>query len=204
MGQQRKAGDVADYLASILLLLSCLATLTACQSQPNVRRGGDIQPPWAGQLRGEGLRGFVVTEEFNRRSTIMITATNHVGILKLERFDGLEAESAHRMIEDGIMGLEALYANALSPYPGDISNRVVTEAAYRPKRVADGAHAAFLVFANDRFGYGGTTADQCVYRSVLAWRYSDHSGELTRIRLFVPRGVRDEVLERWLRSIACP
>ncbi len=188
---------------SVVLLFWGLLSLTGCHHLRN-RSGAENPPPlWAGSLRGSGLFGFVPTEESTRRSATMITATNPLGILKLERLDGLEAESAHRLIEDGIMGLEALYANALSPYPGDISNRVVTEAAFRPKRISDGSQVAFLLFANDRFGYGGSTTDQIFFKSLLAWRYCEHSGELTKIRLFAPITTRDEILEQWLGSIAC-
>ncbi len=188
---------------SVVLLFWGLLLLTGCHHVPNPIRAENPPPLWAGSLRGAGLFGFVPTEESTRRSTTMVTATNQLGILKLERLDGLEAESAHRLIEDGIMGLEALYANALSPYPGDISNRVVTEAAFRPKRISDGSRVAFLLLANDRFGYGGSTTDQIFFKSLLAWRYCEHSGELIKIRLFAPATIHDEVLERWLRSITC-
>ncbi|MBL9167278.1 MAG: hypothetical protein JNN07_06020 [Verrucomicrobiales bacterium] len=159
-------------------------------------------PAWLGSLRGSALDGFQLSEQLERRGTSLITATNLAGdILKLERIPGLDADSASRLIGDGVMSLEALYANALSPYPGDLSNRVITDDGFHPRRAAGPREPWFVLFANDRFGFGVSTPEQVKYKALLGWVHSDSSEELFKIRLYVPANRKDAELRRWVKGI---
>ena len=112
------------------------------------------------------------------------------------------------MLEDGIMGVQALYANALSPYPGDISKEVVSDGRFRPQLVRTNRNGQprdyVLLFANDRLGYGATTADAARYRSLLGWFYCERTDVFYKVRCFIPLTERKEELETFFLSLSCP
>lgn len=184
-----------------------LVLAMGCQS----KRSGEVEPGpppsaerWAFPLQGRWLRGFAVSDRFERRETVSITATNRQGAyLRLERLPGLDAEGARRMIEDGVFNLEALYANALSPYPGDISNRVVTEEAFHPRRAAGPTEPWFILYANERFGFGPSTAGQVKYKALLGWIYCASAEELIKVRLYMSPRTPDATLREWTKNLSC-
>ena len=129
-------------------------------------------------------------------------------MLRIEAVPNLGRQGAQTMLDDGIMGVQALYANALSPYPGDISKVVVSDARFRPQLVRTNWHGQprnfVLLFANDRLGYGATTADAVRYRSLLGWFYCERADVFYKVRCFIPLAARQEELETFFLSLSCP
>lgn len=188
--------------AGLILLVT-----VGCQSERTARSGAGSSPAagtWALPLQGRWLRNFSESDRFERRGTVAITATNrHGDLIRLERVAGMDAEAARRMIEDGVLNLEALYANALSPYPGDISNRVVTEEAFHPHRALGPTEPWFILYANERFGFGPSTADQVKYKALLGWVHCGSAEELIKLRLYVSPRTSDDLLRSWVRRLSC-
>jgi hypothetical protein len=158
--------------------------------------------------RGYNLAGFHIAEIQSRRFSSEMTFTNAEAIVKIEVVPNLDREGAQTLLNDSIMGVQALYANALSPYPGDISRQVVSDHRFRPELVRTnwgaGPRQYMLLFANDRLGYGAVTADVVQYRSLLGWISCEGGGTFYKVRYFAPLSARREELEAFFRSIECP
>jgi hypothetical protein len=154
------------------------------------------------------LPGFHVSEIQSRRFSTELTFTNAERVVKIEIVPELDREGAQTLLNDSMMGVQALYANALSPYPGDISRQVVSDHRFRPELVqtnwGGGLRQYLLLFANDRLGYGAVTADVVHYRSLLGWVYCERAGTFYKVRYFAPLGTRREEFENFFRSLDCP
>lgn len=153
------------------------------------------------------LRGFVLAETDAKRDSTVYTLTNNGSVLKIEVLEHIDAPDAATLLQDGVMGIQALYANALSPYPGDISNQVATELAFQPRlfRVTNSpvAFTYLLLYANDRFGYGATTKDSVKYKSLIGWFYCEPRKEFFKVKLFASPKAGDREMERTLTSLRC-
>ena len=154
------------------------------------------------------LRGFVLTETNPRRDSTVYTLTNRDSVIRIEVLEHIDAPDAETLRQDGVMGIQALYANALSPYPGDISKEVVSDARFRPQLVRTNWNGQprdyVLLFANDRLGYGATTADAVRYRSLQGWFYCERGDIFYKVRCFFPLTARNEALETFFLSLVCP
>ena len=153
------------------------------------------------------LAPFRLSESQERRFSTEFTLTNNGRVLKIEAMPNLGREGAQTMLDDGIMGVQALYANALSPYPGDISREVVSDARFRPQLVRTNWNGQprdyVLLFANERFGYGATTADAARYRSLMGWFYCEREDVFYKVRCYFPLAARKEDLETFFLSLTC-
>jgi hypothetical protein len=158
-------------------------------------------------LRSPLLREFRLTETDKGRSSIRYTLTARERVLKIEVIREVEKDTAEALLKDGIMGLEALYANALSPYPGDISNKVVADPRFRPEFVrrtsGQTTYSYYLLFANERLGYGAATADAVKFKSLLGWLYCEQSKEFYKVKYFVPLETKAQQVEALFLSLAC-
>ena len=158
-------------------------------------------------LSSPRLKAFTLSEHFERRGTEHWTLTNAETIFKVEAHHDLDRDSAVLLLNDGRMGIEALYANALSPYPGDISFRIETQKEFLPRslesRSAGVRRSGFLLFANDRQGYGATTEEQTRYKSVIGWIHCERTGSLYKVRWFAPKETPDQVLRNFFNSLKC-
>jgi hypothetical protein len=195
-GFQVVAGLVAVGLAGCAPL---------AQKEPAARQLPEAR---AIEARGYHLPGFHVSEIQQRRFSSEMTFTNAERVVKIEVVPELDREGAQTLLNDSVMGVQALYANALSPYPGDISRQVVSDRRFRPELVrtnwGSGARQYMLLFANDRLGYGAVTDDVVKYRSLLGWIYCEGAGTFYKVRYFGPLDARREEFENFFRSLACP
>jgi len=153
------------------------------------------------------LHGFVLAATDVKPDSTVLTLTNHHSVAKIEVLEHIDAADVETLLQDGIMGIQALYANALSPYPGDISNQVTTDPSFRPclfrATNAPLAYTYFVLYANDRFGYGATTKDSVKFKSLMGWLYCSSRQEFFKVRLFVPPTTDDRELEALFTSLRC-
>lgn len=156
-------------------------------------------------LQSEHLRSFRVSDVYKRRNSTTYTLTNQEKILKIQVICNITKESEKILLADGIMSLEALYANALSPYPGDISKRIVSNKKFVPKffskTVNDRNYTFFILFANEWLGYGVRTEDVVKYKSLIGWLYDEETERFYKIRCFVPLETKNEDLEALFLSL---
>jgi len=193
--------DVLCTAGCVVALLQLLIGVATCtRREPSV--GAMPHFPSATKL--------VETTRVERRHSILVTLRDDSTgtIVKVEAFPGLEEESADALVEQGIIGFEALHAGALSPYPGDISRRIVADEKIRPRRVETAREGRsmtyYLVLANERFGYGLTTPEAAHYRSLLGWLHCADQDVLFKVRIYVPLATPPDELEALFLSSGCP
>jgi hypothetical protein len=156
---------------------------------------------------GNALPGFFFATTDVKPDSTVYTFTNVTSVSKIEVLENIEAPDSSVLVQDGVMGIQALYANALSPYPGDISNKLATDPAYRPRlfQVTNAAVSAayFLLYSNDRLGYGAATKDSVKFKSLVGWFYCAARKEFFKVKLFVPLTTNDRELEAIFFSLRC-
>ena len=181
----------------------------ACQPAPrlgqsDIGRGG---LPMGVGLRSAKLAGFRLAEEDASQISSHYTLTNAGQILKIDVFRGVEKSSAEALQQEGIINLEALYENALSPYPGDISREIVSGKRFKPRffrRELHGRfHPYFLLFASERLAYGAAAADLIRYKSLLGWLYCEPGERFYKVRYFAPLSTEDRQMEKFFLSLDC-
>ena len=156
---------------------------------------------------GNPLPGFFLAATDIKQESTVYTCTNETSVSRIEVLENIEAADANILVQDGVMGIQALHANALSPYPGDISNKVTTDPVYRP-RLCHATNAAvistyFLLYANDRLGYGTATKDSVKFKSLVGWFHCAARKEFFKVKLFVPLATSDRDLEAAFVSLRC-
>ena len=128
-------------------------------------------------------------------------------MLQLEVITDLDPDSAETLIEDGIMGIHALYANALSVYPENLSKQVATPDRFRPqffrKEVNSVPYRFFLLYATERLAYGAASEDTIKRRSLLGWIYCAGQRTLYKLRLFAPLETQPADLEKFFLALPC-
>jgi hypothetical protein len=159
-------------------------------------------------LQSGRMGDFRLSEKSSLRIPHQFTFTNRDSVLKIEVFPNLDREAAETLLQDAIMGVHALYANALSPYPGDISHRIESNPKFRPqfftRTVGGVTFSYFVLFANERLGYGATADDLVRYRSLVGWLHCGPSGNFYKVRLFKPLTTENRELEELFLSLRCP
>jgi hypothetical protein len=152
-------------------------------------------------------QSFQLVERVEDRFSTRTTFRKGEQVLNLETIGDLDADSAQTLIEDGIMGVHALYAQALSAYPENLSKQVSAPEHFRPRfyrREHDGVrYNYFLLYANDRSAYGATDEDSVKQRSLLGWIYCEHRQTVYKIRMFAPLATPHATLEEFFLSLPC-
>jgi hypothetical protein len=124
-----------------------------------------------------------------REHATKLTLVRGDDVLKIRTIQGIEKKSADVLIKEGIISINAIYGDALSPYPGEISDKIVCAEEFRPEfgevsREID--YSYFTLFATERFTYGACVEDLVKYRAVLAWAYCEEAKTLHRFEFFTP------------------
>ncbi len=193
-------------LAAVAVVLIAVALWLGVKKQN--RSGTASNDPRPRMFAGNALPGFLHAGTDIKPDSTLYTFTNGTSVSKIEVLEQIEPSDAATLMQDGVMGIQALYANALSPYPGDISNKVETDPAYRPRliQVTNDAvpFTCFLLYANDRLGYGATTKDSVKFKSLMGWLYCAARKEFLKVKLFVPLAMSDRDLEALFFSLRCP
>jgi hypothetical protein len=198
---------VSRFCLAVIAAIALTAAIWLGTAQRK-RGHNSANDPRQRMFAGNPLPGFFLAATDVKADSTVYTFTNGTSVSKIEVLERIESSDANLLIRDGVMGIQALYANALSPYPGDISNKVETDPAYRP-RLVQVTNAAlistyFLLFANDRLGYGATTKDSVKFKSLVGWFHCATRLEFFKVKVFVPLSISDRDLEAIFLSLRCP
>ena len=115
----------------VLAGIHCLAIGSGCG------RDGDAADTPAPFLVSEQLDRFQLTDSYARersRFAVWRGVTGPERVLQQELRTDVDAAQAAQLLADEIMRLEAVYADAVSPYPGQISNQITSTGRLLPKR----------------------------------------------------------------------
>jgi hypothetical protein len=128
--------------------------------------------------------------------------------IEIEIIKGLDADAAKLMIDDGVMGIHALYADALSAYPEALSRQVKTPERFQPvvtrKEVRGVPCTLLTLYATERRAYGALSDDTVKLRSLLGWIYQANEQTLYKIRIFAPLTTSPLRLEERFESLLTP
>jgi hypothetical protein len=156
----------------------------------------------------EALRRFALDDRIDRRFSTLYVLSRGPLVVKLERFRGIDATGAQSLVDEGQMGLEALYARALSPYPGDLSHKLVARKEYRPRyrevERAGTRYRYYLLYATRRLGYGAVTPEAAKVRALLGWLHCPSTRSFFKVRMYVPVERPHAELEEVFLSLRCP
>lgn len=136
--------------------------------------------------------GFDVNKYYldEQKKSIKAIFNKSENLLKIEVIKGIDKRSADILLEDNIIMIRALYGNALSPYPGEISNELICNENFLPefntKQTNLLEYSYFILFANDRLTYGACSEDIVRYKSILAWAYCDGKNSFYQFEFFSP------------------
>jgi hypothetical protein len=195
-------------VAGFVLAMASIGFAQHSPASPADAAAKPAAPAIAPLLRSKELAAFQLSDEVKRRFSTEYTFTNRERVLKLEVVSHIDRDNAEVLLKEGVMNVEALYANALSPYPGDISKQVVSDARFHPQFVRTNlnqlTYQYYLVFANERLGYGAVTPDVVKYRSLVGWLYCETAQTLYKLRYFAPLSTPRADLETFFQSFTCP
>jgi len=191
---------------SVVFSVSTLLVLSNCACRHDAG-----EAPLSKLLRSSELESFSLQDTHARRHSTVYTLARGDGdateIIKVEAIAGIDGEAAEVLLDESILSLEALYAAALSPYPGDISKQVAPNSKYRPRRdettVGATKRTWFLLFANDRMAFGAATPESVRYRALLGWFHCAERETFFKVRCFVPRTTKEEALVALFLSLQC-
>lgn len=176
------------------------------------RDQGSTSDVWRGPSPGAFIpaairRSFALVEERQDRFSKRETFIKDDRILRLETIADLDPDSAATLMREGALGIQALYANALSDYPDDLSQKVATPPRFRPVFVetvsGEVPRAYFLLYATDRLTVGAASDDTATKRALLGWVYCKDDQALYRIEVFAPRETEPKDLEDFFLTLSC-
>lgn len=192
-----------------VILVGVALWLQACQTPADPSPRATQTPEATLGLAGPSLDSYELIETISRGLATLTIYTNLVHpdhVLKIETIQGIRAEDAKALVKDGVMGVEALYAQALSPYPEDLSRKIVSNPAFNPRLIQPADKDAFpyiLLYANDRMGYGATSREAIRYKSLVGWHYCPATESLHKVRFFHSLETPDTKLQEAFRAIEC-
>ena len=135
------------------------------------------------------LTEFTYDSQYALPEGVLYNYSKDKSILKIVKVSGIDSESASVLIENEIIGIKALYGHSLSPYPGEISNKIVYNKKLMPqfKTITsdDKVYKYFLLYTNDRLGLGVADQELVTYKHLLGWIYLDERKEIYIIKYFL-------------------
>ena len=131
-------------------------------------------------------------------------------LLRVDIRSNISESEAAKQIEVQITRMKALFENAASPYPGEISDEVVWDKELIPQleeREVNRIQAShFTGYLNDRLVFGACTQDQAIYRGILALFYCPNQKQLFQLEIITPRDnyeTNENKYLQMLNSIGC-
>ena len=158
-------------------------------------------------LTSKFLKDLSLNEEFERRDSHIFVFGDHERKLQIEKIEGIDQRSADILINGEIISIEALYANALSAYPGEVSKVIVCNERFKPtykeKNIDDIPYKYYLLHGTERFGLGACTEDTIKYKHLIGWIYCPKKSTLFIMKYFTPLDQDFNELENFVLSYSC-
>ena len=142
-------------------------------------------------LSSPKLQGFTVEKYFydEEEKAAKAVLKSPQATIRIEAINDIDKTSAGILLDDKILTIHALYGAALSPYPGEISNKIICKEKFKPHfntKQTEFNYSYFTLFATDRFTYGACSEDLIKYKAVLAWAYCGEKNIFYQFELFSP------------------
>ncbi len=185
----------------IMLSLVWGAMFNACLPEGNCDDAG---------ISSEKLKDFRFIKEADHEDSkiyIFESDDKEKGFLQIEKIEPINRKSADILIKDKIVSVQAIYANAFSAYPGEVSNKIVCNDAFKPvyleRTINDTSYRYYFLYSTERFGLGACSEDIVKYRHLLGWIYCPQTQRLYGVKYFLPLNNNFEELEQLFLSFSC-
>lgn len=181
-----------------------LVILSFCLFAPAAAAGGEVSEIG---LTFKNHGNFTMVEKFDRKYSQGYVFRRDDETLRIEKIEGIDGKSSDILTGDEMLSINALYANSLSAYPGDVSNKIVCNEKFRPvyreKVIDDISYRYYLLYATARFGLGACSEDIVEYKHLLGWIYCSQEQKLYSVKYFMPLKNNFEELEQLFLSFSC-
>ncbi len=103
----------------------------------------------------------------------------------------MDKATATDNLDASVLRMKALFEKAPAPYPGDISDAIVCDAAFVPSyktaELADGTTVRYFIgYLNNRMTFGSCSQNQAVYKGIMAFFYCPASSMTLRLEFIAP------------------
>jgi hypothetical protein len=115
-------------------------------------------------------------------------------------------EQSDQELTGAVSRMKALFEKAPAPYPGEISDAVICDAAYIPTYKEANGIRYFTGFLNDRLTFGSCSKDQAVYTGMMGFVYCPKSSLLIKLELITQTAdfpAREKELTERMTSMTC-
>ena len=140
----------------------------------------------------KNLDKFKVLEVYQNDSRIYrALLSEKKDLMRVEVKSKVEENEAEKYIEVEIARMKALFQNAASPYPGEISDEIECSEEFKPvlktTKQTNVKMSYFSGFLNSRLTFGTCTQDQAVYKGVLALFYCPKQKQVFQLEIITPK-----------------
>lgn len=131
-------------------------------------------------------------------------------LIRVEVKSKVEEDEAEKNIEAEITRMKALFQNAASPYPGEVSDEIECSEEFKPvfktMKETNPKISYFSGFLNSRLTFGVCTQDQAVYKGILALFYCSKQKQVFQLEMIAPKeefSASPEKYQEMVESAAC-
>lgn len=122
---------------------------------------------------------------------------------------GINQSLSETKINEYVRTIKTLYENKTSPYPGQVSQKIVCQEGYKPiygEKNFNGIKVTYLTgFMTGRFTFGACVDDLLTRRGIIAWFRCDKINTFNQVEFILPKNYPavDSNLDRWFNKINC-
>ncbi|MDO8551808.1 MAG: hypothetical protein Q7S03_03980 [bacterium] len=155
-----------------------------------------------------GLNEFKIKEVYEDDQNVYRALYNKDdNIIRVEVRSNLSSEEAKSLTRSQVTKINALFANAISPYPGAISDEIVCPEEFKPVYKTsniNGLEVTSLTgFLNNRLVFGACSQDQAAYKDVLSLFYCKKPKSFFTFELIKPNNQNAKDFLQTLSSLRC-
>jgi len=162
-------------------------------------------------LSMQGLDEFNIQEVYRDDEDIYrALLSRDDDLLRVDLRSNISEVEGKSRIQAEITRMKALFENAASPYPGEISDEIACGEKYKPvffEEEINGIQVSYFTgFLNKRLVFGACTDDQADYQGILALFYCPNLSQLYQLEIIAPNekfSKSPEVYKQMLESISC-
>lgn len=132
-----------------------------------------------------------------------ITAEINNEILKIKILENFSKEKAEGYKKNQSALFEGLFNPQLPPYPEFLTNKTECAEEFLPVKKTANLGDYYLVYANERFGYGICAQDLVKYKAGFGIFYCENSKKLFKIQYFIDKANDYGKIEYFVESFRC-
>ncbi len=161
---------------------------------------------------------FVGIEKFKKVEEYQSTATTHSSLfardnilLRVSTEFGVNKETADKLLKSKTTQVMAVYTDAVSPYPGELSDKISCDKQFEPQFSTIDSNgitiSTFRGFYNDRLSFGVCNKNQISFQGNLSFFYCPKYEQFHTLEYALPftetPNQNFEELKKVLKTVRC-